>query len=58
MTRLYYARFIHTGADTLELAPHIADNFHWIGAPTIISDFRSFRPWDRVIDVLKGDSSA
>lgn len=42
------------GADSIELAPKLAINFKWIEKPLIISDFRKYRPWDSVIDVLRG----
>lgn len=42
------------GADSMELAPNLGPHFHWIDEPKIISDFRKFRPWSAVIDVLKG----
>lgn len=40
------------GADTLEQAPNFGPRFHWISEPKVISDFRKFRPWTSVLDVL------
>lgn len=40
------------GADTLEQAPNFGPRFHWIAEPKVISDFRKFRPWTSVLDVL------
>lgn len=45
------------GADSMALAPNLSSNFHWINVD-IISDFRKFRPWTQIIDVLEGKSNA
>lgn len=42
------------GADELSLAPNFTTNFHWIAEPKIISNFKPYRPWTAVIDVLTG----
>lgn len=41
------------GADTIELAPKLSDNFHWIESPLMIKQFKHYRPWDRLIDDLQ-----
>jgi hypothetical protein len=41
------------GADSMELAPNLAPNFHWIDEPKIISSFKNVRPWTAIIDILK-----
>ena len=46
------------GADTMEQAPNFGPNFHWIVEPKVISDFRKFRPWTNVLDVLKSPTVA
>jgi hypothetical protein len=42
------------GADSIELAPDFGNHFHWINEPKIISNFKGFRPWTGIIDVLMG----
>jgi len=42
------------GADTMELAPQLAPNFHWIDKPGIISNFKNIRPWTKVVPILAG----
>ena len=39
-------------ADTIDQAPKLADNFHWITEVKMIKEFKNYRPWDRVIDDL------
>jgi hypothetical protein len=41
------------GADSMALAPNLSSNFHWIDVD-IISDFRKFRPWTQVLEILEG----
>lgn len=42
------------GADEPSLAPNLTDHFHWIAEPKIISNFKPYRPWTAVLDVLTG----
>lgn len=46
------------GADNIGLAPNMTalglNNFHWIGEPAYISNFRNYKPWTLILDVLKG----
>lgn len=42
------------GADSIELAPNFGKHFHWINEPKIISNFKGYRPWTAVLDVLTG----
>lgn len=42
------------GADSIELAPALASNFHWINEPKLISNFKGIKPWNKILDVLTG----
>lgn len=42
------------GADTAELAPNLAPNFHWITEPLLISSFKNVKPWYKMVDILAG----
>lgn len=46
------------GADTLQQAPDFGSRFHWISDAQVISDFRKYRPWTNVLDVLEGKDPA
>ena len=45
------------GADNMQDAPDFGPQFHWIVEPKVISNFKNFRPWTNVLEVLEASEA-